>query len=405
MPGNQFSFPKHYATSRSTTTRTLNTSVQRSFALIGAVSLLPIALLAFTTAGWHCQPRHSSPPQQPEGVWLQGQLEGFNQPALTVYQWQGGHSTLIDTFHITNPSSFSVFIPLKDTAILMLYHQYPLPIVAVPGDTLWIHWNLSLPYAYEIRGNTAATQLNRALQEVTRLRQALTGERNPFLQALTLRSLPPESPLFRQYTQMLRQIIIRCQNPACLYFLYEFLTYEQLPVLTALIDSLHATQPELFQGFLWSDLQTRYQKLKQSAVGSPAPPITIHNPEGQILSLYALRGKVVLLDFWASWCLPCRITARQLRTLYRKYAPLGFEIFSISLDTSRQRWLRAIQEDSLFLWRWHGCDFQGWESPILRQYNIQSIPYAILIDREGIIRARGLPPLQMDSLIRALLQQ
>lgn len=123
-------------------------------------------------------------------------------------------------------------------------------------------------------------------------------------------------------------------------------------------------------------------------VGEPAPDITLPTPEGKPLSLSDLRGKVVLIDFWASWCKPCRAENPNVVRVYEQYKDQGFEILGVSLDRSKDAWTQAIQQDNL-TWK-HVSDLKFWNSEAAQQYGVSAIPYTVLVDREGNIIAERL---------------
>ena len=135
------------------------------------------------------------------------------------------------------------------------------------------------------------------------------------------------------------------------------------------------------------------QMLQQQAsaaiqVGQPAPDISLPGPDGKTRSLASLKGKVVLLDFWASWCRPCRMANPHVVEVYNKYKSKGFDVFSVSLDRPGQKdaWVAAIKQDGL-VWDSHVSDLQFWNSAPAATYGVRSIPHTFLIDRNGNIAA------------------
>lgn len=129
------------------------------------------------------------------------------------------------------------------------------------------------------------------------------------------------------------------------------------------------------------------------SIGVKAPELAFPNPNGDTLKLSSQQGNLVLLDFWASWCGPCRKKNPEIRNLYNKFKTAkflkpttGFEIFSYSLDKSKESWINAIKQDSL-IWENHVSDLKFWSGEGARTYGITSIPSTILIDETGYIIA------------------
>ena len=141
--------------------------------------------------------------------------------------------------------------------------------------------------------------------------------------------------------------------------------------------------------------------LKKLVIGSPAPEITLSTPEGTPLSLSSLKGKIVLIDFWASWCKPCHMENPNVVKLYNKYKPKGFEIFGVSLDKEKEAWVNAIKQDNL-TWL-HVSDLAFWNSPVVKSYGITGIPFTVLVDKEGNILAKGLRGEELENKLEELL--
>jgi peroxiredoxin len=142
-------------------------------------------------------------------------------------------------------------------------------------------------------------------------------------------------------------------------------------------------------------------KMAAARQGSDAPEINLPDPNGKNIALSSLRGKVVLIDFWASWCGPCRKEMPNVVAAYKKYKDKGFEIYGVSLDKELQSWVEAIKKDGI---TWiQVSDLQYWNSVAAKAYNVQGIPYTVLLDKEGKIIAKNLRGEQLDKAIEQAL--
>jgi peroxiredoxin len=133
-----------------------------------------------------------------------------------------------------------------------------------------------------------------------------------------------------------------------------------------------------------------YMQQQKSALklGQPAPDFTLPDPDGKMISLSSLKGKYVLVDFWAAWCGPCRQENPNVVAAYKQYSNKNFTILGVSLDKAKEPWLKAIKDDQL-TWT-HVSDLKYWESIVVPMYNIQGIPFNVLLDPQGNIIATNL---------------
>ncbi|GAB2993613.1 TlpA disulfide reductase family protein [Cyclobacterium sediminis] len=129
-------------------------------------------------------------------------------------------------------------------------------------------------------------------------------------------------------------------------------------------------------------------EMRALSIGQPAPEISLPNPEGEIINLSDLRGKYVMVDFWAGWCKPCRDENPNVVRLYEKYKAEGFEVFGVSLDRTREMWTKAIEEDGL-TWT-QVSDLKYFNSTAAATYQINAIPATYMIDPDGNIMAKDL---------------
>lgn len=149
-------------------------------------------------------------------------------------------------------------------------------------------------------------------------------------------------------------------------------------------------------------LESAYNEFKEFNSGNKlAPEIALKNPDGKEITLSSLKGKVVLIDFWASWCAPCRKEMPTVVRLYNQYKDKGFTVYSVSLDQDVKAWKDAIKADGM-VWPNHVSDLMGWKSQMPVLYGFQGIPYTVLVSKDGKIIETGLRGESLEQKLKEL---
>ncbi len=153
----------------------------------------------------------------------------------------------------------------------------------------------------------------------------------------------------------------------------------------------------------YDEMEISVLTMERVANGKPAVDFTLDNPQGEKVSLSDLRGNVVLISFWASWCPYCRESNPELVKVYEKYGDDKFEVLGVSLDRNHEAWVKGIEEDGL---QWiHVSDLKGWQSDPAAEYAVRSIPQNVLVGADGTILGRNLKYYELDEKLEDLLSE
>ncbi len=134
------------------------------------------------------------------------------------------------------------------------------------------------------------------------------------------------------------------------------------------------------------------------SIGQKAPEFSVNGKDGKKYTLESFKGRVVLIDFWASWCGPCREINPDLVQIYKAFKDRGFEIISISLDKKPEAWNAAIKKDQL-IWPAHSCDLKEWESPVVKTFQVDAVPTSFLINEEGKVIEIDVDPYYLPKVL------
>ncbi len=184
----------------------------------------------------------------------------------------------------------------------------------------------------------------------------------------------------------------------------------ELPFLKKVADEMNKAYPnskytkllssEVEKALAMKKQEEEKEKLSKVGVGKKAPEIALPNLNGKIIKLSDYKGKYVMIDFWASWCGPCRMENPHVVELYKKYKDKGFTILGVSLDEDKEKWKNAIMKDGL-VWE-QVSDLKGWASSVNPVYEVQAIPLTYLVDKEGTIIAKNLRGQELTNKLEEL---
>jgi peroxiredoxin len=201
-----------------------------------------------------------------------------------------------------------------------------------------------------------------------------------------------------QKDQIRQSLSVNPSSPAALFFIDKLEIDVDFGVYEKVANGLNSKYPDYK---LVADLKTRVDLERELQPGKTAPEITLPDQENHPISLSSLRGKVVLIDFWASWCSPCRRENPEVVRIYNRFKDKGFDIFGVSLDRDASGWIGAIAKDGL-VWT-QVSDLKYWQSAGALAYGVKSIPHTVLIDRDGKIIARKLRGKALEEKLEELL--
>ncbi|PBQ34792.1 hypothetical protein CNR22_02635 [Sphingobacteriaceae bacterium] len=172
--------------------------------------------------------------------------------------------------------------------------------------------------------------------------------------------------------------------------------------LTEVIEALSYVDKSLENNSFIKASNKRVEDSKGTMVGYTATNFSQTTPDGKLVSLKDFRGKYVLIDFWASWCRPCRAENPNVVAAYNRYKDKGFTVLGVSMDSNKDPWLNAIQQDNL-TWT-HVSDLKGWGNEVGKIYGVTGIPQNYLIDKEGKIVAKDLRGAALDEKLAEIIK-
>lgn len=337
---------------------------------------------------------------------VEGTLQGADGKTITLIRADNNRKT--DAYIIRNEhfvlkgeaDSLSVF------ALSLEGGPYPLLVVTNGGDTVHVRGeSTSFPVA-TVTGNTQSVLMQEYQKQFSPLMQQ-AQKINAAAATLNENDSAAVSSLQQQadaFNAQMRSVGVA------------FVQYhpEALASVFVLMNEIHNISPDQLQMLMgsltdnvkrsrfWQLAENTIRMTAATAIGSEAPAFTLTDVSGKAVSLASFRGRYVLVDFWASWCGPCRAENPNVVKAYRKYRDKNFTVLGVSLDNSKKSWINAIRQDGLS-WT-QVSDLQGWNNSVAKLYHVNSIPSNFLIDPSGKIIAKNLRGSALENTLAQVLK-
>jgi peroxiredoxin len=334
---------------------------------------------------------------------LQNQPEGYvilskytDNAKETVDSLQvDGNGSFDYTLQLDGPGFYDLNLMNRENVRLALYHE-----------DVEVNYDFNRDVKPEVKGSTDTDQLKKIdriaqeyQEEINRLNsqyyEAMNSKNQERIKAIQEQAMGLEGSQSEKVKAVVRDMDGSFSSLAAIAMINPRTEFQFLDSLVTDLDTRYPNTKMI------TTLKQQLDEMRALSIGQPAPEISLPNPEGQTVNLSDLRGKYVLIDFWAAWCKPCREENPNVVRLYNKYNEKGFEVFGVSLDRTKEAWLRGIEEDGL---EWtQVSDLQYFNSEAAAAYQINAIPATYLIDPEGNIIAKDLRGPSLERKLEELL--
>jgi thiol-disulfide isomerase/thioredoxin len=340
---------------------------------------------------------------------IEGSIKNYTAKVIMLNEITPRGLTLIDSATVDESGKFKFNRKRvsQPTFAVMNFNTGAVVLVIDSGSIITVSIDANTPEAYGVSGSGDNEEMrklilenNKYMKQVNELEAKYNLSNNANLSPEMQMQVRAEyEAIMKKRDDALRIIALTTPSLIVPYFVTNFLMPEaDFEFFLAVDEKLYNKNSQFKYA---QDLRSRVNQLKATAVGQQMTDIVMEDPYGKTIALSSLRGKYVLVDFWASWCGPCRRENPNVVKLYNKYKDKGFDIYSVSLDDNKDAWMRAINADQL-LWASHVSDLKKWSSSVVPQFNIEGIPFTVLLDAEGRIIAKNLRGKQLEDKLKEI---
>lgn len=340
---------------------------------------------------------------------ISGQVTNCKFKKATLYKIGAETSTIAEA-NVDASGAFKMEMELATLEIYKLQFEdgMYISLILEPGSKLHITGNMDdFMNTLNLEGSEQSMQIYTSDRELKKFKAKLDSINTAYYQGkgsgisdsvvqILLNSYRDIEKAQNDY--MVRFIKEHASSLACLFFVDRLSIDDYFEAYATLDKGLLEKYPD---NMYVQNFNKRVTNAKKLAIGGEAPEIALADPDGNIVKLSSLRGKVVLIDFWASWCGPCRKESPNMVRIYNEHKDKGFTIYSVSLDKTKDAWVKAIKDDGL---TWvHVSDLKFWQCEAALNYNVSSVPYTVLLDKEGKIVAKNLRGEELNKKITEIL--
>lgn len=346
-----------------------------------------LAILVFALAAFSCQ-------SAKDEFSIKGSIAGVDKGKVYLQKLVNGQPKTIDSTDISGGAfTFKGKMDMPDFRILRLNQGDYFAQFFLDNAKVTITAKKDSLRNTKVAGSPTNDVFNLYIAEMDRLSKEIMALQQKFQNAMATNNTDEANKAKIDYQAMMDNNKVFTKNfikehsnsVVSAFILMQFANQLEGSEVDELVGKL---SPEIDKSEYVVKLKEMTQELKKTAIGVAAPDFTMNDTEGKPVQLSSFKGKIVLVDFWASWCRPCRQENPNVVRLYQQYHPKGFEILGVSLDRSKDDWLKAIKDDNL-TWT-HVSDLQYWQNAAARLYGVNSIPQSFLLDKDGKIIGKGL---------------
>lgn len=349
--------------------------------------------------------------QQPIQISVSGNIFNLSTDTIVIGQYtQRGYIDYLKA-PVTKKGDFKITgkLPAKDYYVLRISSNEHLNLILKDGSDLKVYGDGKNITAFNnILGSDESARMNAFIGEV-RAFNAKKDSANAYLQKFPDQFESVNQSFNQVYYQFSSKrqgfIAENANSPALIVTLQTIDPEKEFPLYESVVNQLaigFSGSPTIEQvKSNYAQLKAQHEAMDFLAPGKIAPDFSQQKVDGSPLKLSDLRGKIVLIDFWASWCGPCRKENPNVVNLYKKYEKAGFTVLSVSLDKTREPWLAAIEKDGL-IWPHHVSDLKFWSNEAAQLYKVTGIPFTVLVDQEGKIINTKLRGAELEATLKQI---